>query len=62
MTNGSRAQVITGVDATCPLCNNDVESISHLLLHCPSVTDVWYHDNIDFKITTDDDISSVVER
>ena len=44
------------------LYNNSIESLSYLLLLCPSVTYVWCRDNIDFHITTDDDIGSVVDR
>jgi len=56
MTNGHRARVIPGIDDTCMLCNNGVESVAHILLHCPSVTDVWCHNNIDFHIMVDDDV------
>ena len=62
MTNGCRARVIPWVDGTYPLCNNGVESVSQLLLHCLSVTGIWYHNNIDFHIMTDEDAGSVVKR
>lgn len=29
------------VSVLCPLCSNAIESISHVLLHCPSVWRVW---------------------
>jgi len=51
--NGHQARVISGVDGTCLLCNNGVEFVSHL---------IWCHDNIDFYITMDDDVGSIVER
>jgi len=35
--------------------------VSHLLLHCLSVKDVWNHGNIDFNISADD-VRAVVER
>ena len=53
MTNDRRARVLSGINGTCPLCNNGVELASYLLLHYPSVKDVWCHGNIDFKIMAD---------
>ena len=62
MTNGRRARVLIGVDGTCKLCNDGVESASHLLFHCLSVKDVRCHGNIDFNIMADDVVGSMIAR
>lgn len=28
---------------SCPLCLSDVESVNHLLLHCPTSYQIWVH-------------------
>ena len=61
-TNARRARVIPGVDGTCPLCNAEPETITHLLLHCPTVKGIWNSPGYHFDIADGEDISLVVER
>ncbi|WJX67429.1 hypothetical protein P8452_51895 [Trifolium repens] len=34
--------IITAVDARCPLCNDDVETATHLFLQCRYATGIWF--------------------
>ena len=46
----------------CPLCSNKAKTISHILLHCPAVTDIWNGPRIKFEVAASEGICIVIDR
>ena len=61
MTNECRAYALTGANSACPLCSNKAETISHILLHCSVVPDIWNDWRIKFKFTAGEDMSTIID-
>ena len=61
-TNVRRARVIPCVDETCFLCNAEPKTVTHLLLHCPTVKGIWNSPRLHFDITDGENISLLVKR
>ena len=36
------------IDPTCPLCQNDIETIEHLLFFCPHAHQTWFMSNLGY--------------
>ena len=51
-----------GVNGAYPLCNVEPENITHLLLHCPAVKEIWNIFGSHFDIAHGKNIRLVVER